>query len=742
MLTREEEKELYRTFRYLVRWFHGSVEQEKLRTVYNHFSNLYRAGILDRDEHQMHILIQSMGDALIVAKEIGLGTNAVLALLYYHAIKRDKLKLSDLKSIVGEDVVRLISLLLKTSELYSKANEITSDHFHNLLLAIAQDIQVVLLIIADRLNLLRHAKRLIPASYAYDVATEAMMLYAPMAHKLGLYAIKGELEDLSLKYTDRKSFDYIKRKLGETKRMRDEYIQSFIQPVKATLKRELGEIPFEIKGRTKSISSIQNKLKKQKFDDIYDLFAIRIIVDVPRERERAVCWQVYSYVTNMFQPNPERLKDWISIPKSNGYESLHTTVMGPGNKWVEVQIRTKRMDEIAECGVAAHWRYKGVQSQNGLDEYMSSVREVLEALREKDDATEKGQILNSSVLLMPNEEIYVFTPLGAVVKLPKDATVLDFAFAIHSKVGAHAVSAKVNGKNVPIKYVLHNGDTIEVITNAQQSPKADWLNIVVSARSKTKIRQILRAEEESGIGVAKELVNRRMKNRRLTYDDGIFIKLTKKKGYKTLSDFYRDVASEHVSISDFLDEYEAESATTEQQITIVKQHAEMYVDDLSIKQDLSHSYAHSTSTDVLILDKNLTGVEYSLAQCCKPIFGDDVFGFVSNRGIKIHRTTCPNAPDLISRFSHRMIQARWSGEANAGYHVMLEIIGRDDLAVVTNIMSVIKKENKVTLRAYNIDSADSLFKGVFTLEVFSKEQLTILIRKLNAVVGVKQIHRL
>ena len=545
------------------------------------------------------------------------------------------------------------------------------------------------------------------------------------------------MEDLCLKYLQPKTYGFITRKLGETKHARDAYIASFIAPVRAQLERELS-VPFEMKGRVKSVSSISNKLRKQNFEDIYDLFAIRVILDVPPERERSACWQVYSIITDMYRPNPERLKDWISIPKSNGYESLHTTVMGPENKWVEVQIRTRRMDAIAEQGVAAHWRYKGIKSENGLDEFLASVREALEAVKTSEHEEEKRQTLEASLLTLKAQEIYVFTPMGEILKLPLGATLLDFAFAIHSRVGAKAISGKVNGKNASLRHVLNNGDSVEVLTSPQQSPKPGWLSIVVSPKAKAKIRLLLRAEEEAGIGVAKEMIQRRIKNRKLPFDEAAFIRITLRKGYKTLSDFYRDLTHERIDTAEILGLYEQELtqvAQFEASPTIgAARSAEafVYTEPQEADQPLS-------SKEMLILDRGLSGVAYSLAQCCHPLFGDEVFGLVTSRGIKVHRTSCPNAPDMFAHSPHKIIAARWNGDEGHSQLASLEVIGRDELAIATNITSLIRKEAGIKLRSYSIHSEDGLFHGTFVLYYERREALTILIKKIRSASGVKQV---
>ena len=564
------------------------------------------------------------------------------------------------------------------------------------------------------------------------LATEAAYLYAPLAHRLGLYKIKSELEDLSLKYTDRKQFDFIKQKLNETKRSRDAYIAQFIAPIKQKL--EEAGFKFDIKGRTKSIHSINNKLKKQKieFEGIYDLFAIRIVLDTPLEKERSECWQVYSIITDMYQPNPNRMKDWISIPKTNGYESLHITVMGPQNKWVEVQIRTKRMDEIAERGLAAHWKYKGVKAESGLDEFLNTVRAALET-----KGSNPLDLMKDFKMDLYKDEIYVFTPTGELIKLAKGATVLDFAFAIHSKLGCRCVSAKVNDKNVPIKYVLHNGDTVSVITSPSQSPKRDWLNIVVTSKARVKIKQALREEQTKAVDMAKEMLQRRFKNRKIDLEEPVLMRYIKKKGFKTVTDFYIEISEERLDANSVIDEYlemvRKENGTQDHQE--VRSAGEFVT--------TTHVEEISNNKDVLVIDKNLTGVEYKLAKCCNPIYGDEVFGFVSTQGIKIHRMDCPNAQEMFSRFGYRIIRAKWSGKGSDGYSVTLRVIGRDDIAIVTNITSVIGKESSVSLRSLNIDSAvDGLFQGNITVTVKDTTSLNVLIKKIRTVKGVKSVERL
>lgn len=679
--------------------------------------------------------------ALVASEELLLDRDSLLALLLYTPYIEGIVKDKDIEQAYGTEVVRLLGLMHRASALYSRRESICSENFHNLLLSMAEDIRVVLLIIADRLYRLRNAKHLYPSEQCLSLAVEVSFLYAPIAHRLGLYKIKGEMEDLCLKWRDRKTYDFIVRKLGESKTKRDAYIADFIAPIRKKLEETL-DVPFEMKGRVKSISSIHNKLRKQVFEDIYDLFAIRVIVDCPLERERLICWQVYSIIADMYRPNPERLKDWITIPKSNGYESLHTTVMGPENRWVEIQIRSQRMDAIAEQGVAAHWKYKGIKSEGGLDEFLSSVRDTLEAVKTLDGADRRG-ILERSMMTIKAQEIYVFTPKGEVLKLPQGATVLDFAFSIHSRVGASASSGKVNGKNVSLKHQLSNGDTVEIITSGQQSPKQDWLSIVVSTKAKARIRQLLRAEEEQGIAIAKELIQRRLKNRKLPYNEAIFIRLTIKRGYKALSDFYRDIKDERFDVSAFIDQYEYElkQLASETQSKIDPLQTLRSAEEFAGLTELAEAQlTASADRDVLVIDRGLTGVVYSFAKCCQPVYGDEVFGFVSSKGIKIHRIDCPNAPDMIERTGHRVLTARWAGnDSDARSIVEIEVVGRDDIAVVTHIISLIKKESKCMLRSYSIDSGDGLFRGTFVIKLDTGGSMSNLIKKIRGAVGVKQV---
>ena len=728
--TEEERKDFFSKYRQLVRSLYSFLHREDIRKMRELMQRVVALDCYGRDKNGINGLIRNINTALIATTEIGLKRTSVIALLLYRPVLKKVITLEEVEKTFDADVTLIIQRLLKTSDLYARNTAVNSENFHHLLFSFAEDVRVILIMIADRLCLMRLGKQL-KEDDRLRLATEASYLYAPLAHRLGLYKIKSELEDLSLKYTDPKQYDFIKKKLNETKRSRDIYIAEFIAPIKKKL-QEAG-LQFDIKGRTKSIHSINNKLKKQKieFEGIYDLFAIRVVLDTPLKKERSECWQVYSIITDMYQPNPNRMKDWISIPKTNGYESLHITVMGPQNKWVEVQIRTRRMDEIAERGLAAHWKYKGVKAESGLDEFLNTVRAALE---EKEN--NPLDLMQDFKMDLYKDEIYVFTPTGELIKLAKGATVLDFAFAIHSKLGCKCVSAKVNEKNVPIKYVLNTGDTVSVVTSPTQTPKRDWLNIVVTSKARVKIKQALREETAKAVDFAKEMLQRRFKNRKIEMEEPHLMRYIKKKGFKTVTDFYIEIAEERLDPNNVIDEYQEfvrkETETNDRSET---RSAGEYITTTEVEEI-------STNKDVLVIDKNLTGIEYKLAKCCNPIYGDEVFGFVSTQGIKIHRMDCPNAQEMFSRFGYRIIRAKWSGKGDNGYVVTLRVVGRDDIAIVTNITSVIGKENGVTLRSLNIDSVDGIFQGNFAVLVRDTNSLNMLVKKIKSVKGVKTVDRL
>ena len=685
-------------------------------------------GKIQRDVFGLNPVLQSLRTAQIAVDEIGLKRDGVLATILFTLVIDGHLPLEDIRQKYGNGVAHIIHGLVKIHELYKKNPIIESENFRNLLISFSEDMRVILIMIADRVNIMRQIRDTDAVEAKQKVSEEASYLYAPLAHKLGLYKLKSELEDLSLKYLEHDAYYAIKDSLNATKAARDAYIKSFIDPIEAKLKA--AGLSFHMKGRTKSIHSIWQKMKKQhcKFEGIYDLFAIRIILDAPLEKEKMQCWQVYSIITDMYQPNPKRLRDWLSVPKSNGYESLHITVLGPENKWVEVQIRTERMDEIAEHGLAAHWRYKGVKSEGGVDEWLANIRSALE---NNDDL----QLMDQFKLDLYEDEVYVFTPKGDLLKFPKGATLLDFAYHIHSNVGSSCVGGRINGKNVSFREVLHSGDTVEVLTQNNQCPKRDWLNIVKTSKAKAKIRLALKETQAKEGLYAKELLERRFKNKKIEVEESLMSQLIKKMGYKETSDFYKDIADERLDANTVIEKYlelrngESNTKPTES--------AENFEYENPNEQLLQNN------SDVLVIDKNLKGIDYKLAQCCHPIYGDDVFGFVTvSGGITIHRTTCPNAPELRKRFGYRMVKAKWSGKGTSQYAITLRIIGHDDIGIVSNITNIISKEDKLTMRSINIDSHDGLFSGNVVLFIEDNSKLNLLIKKLKTVKGVKQIIRL
>ena len=685
-------------------------------------------GKIQRDVFGLNPVLQSLRTAQIAVDEIGLKRDGVLATILFTLVIDGHLPLEDIRQKYGNGVAHIIHGLVKIHELYKKNPIIESENFRNLLISFSEDMRVILIMIADRVNIMRQIRDTDAVEAKQKVSEEASYLYAPLAHKLGLYKLKSELEDLSLKYLEHDAYYAIKDSLNATKAARDAYIKRFIDPIEAKLKA--AGLSFHMKGRTKSIHSIWQKMKKQhcKFEGIYDLFAIRIILDAPLEKEKMQCWQVYSIITDMYQPNPKRLRDWLSVPKSNGYESLHITVLGPENKWVEVQIRTERMDEIAEHGLAAHWRYKGVKSEGGVDEWLANIRSALE---NNDDL----QLMDQFKLDLYEDEVYVFTPKGDLLKFPKGATLLDFAYHIHSNVGSSCVGGRINGKNVSFREVLHSGDTVEVLTQNNQCPKRDWLNIVKTSKAKAKIRLALKETQAKDSLYAKELLERRFKNKKIEVEESLMSQLIKKMGYKETSDFYKDIADERLDANTVIEKYlelrngESNTKPTES--------AENFEYENPNEQLLQNN------SDVLVIDKNLKGIDYKLAQCCHPIYGDDVFGFVTvSGGITIHRTTCPNAPELRKRFGYRMVKAKWSGKGTSQYAITLRIIGHDDIGIVSNITNIISKEDKLTMRSINIDSHDGLFSGNVVLFIEDNSKLNQLIKKLKTVKGVKQIIRL
>ncbi len=730
IFTNDEKREILSLVRKLRASIGSLLKEGDEGKLFKYIKNELRGNNVSRNVFGLNPILLSLQTAQIAVEEIGLKRDGVLAILLYAGTNADAKDSEGIREIFGDNVAKIIHGLCKIQELYTKSPVIESENFRNLLLSFAEDMRVILIMIADRVNLMRQIRDVENVDAKTKVSEEASYLYAPLAHKLGLYKLKSELEDLSLKYLEHDAYYMIKDKLNATKKSRDAYIDRFIAPIDKKL-REVG-FKFHMKGRTKSIHSIWQKMKKQQcgFEGIYDLFAIRIILDSPLEEEKVQCWQVFAIITNMYQPNPKRLRDWLSVPKSNGYESLHITVLGPENKWVEVQIRTERMDEIAERGLAAHWRYKGIKGESGLDEWLNSIRTALE---NKDDM----QVIDQFKMDLYEDEVFVFTPKGDLMKFPKGATVLDFAYRIHSNIGNRCTGARINNKVVTFRHVLNNGDQVEIMTSATQRPKQEWLNIVKTSRAKAKVRMALKEQVIKDGAYAKEMLERRLKNRKIEFDESVISHLIKKMGFKEANDFYRHLADGSVDLNQAIETYqELQRHEGNMSVQVPARSAEEFNFD-NPNEDLTYA-----SDDVLVIDKNLKGVDYTLAKCCHPIYGDDVFGFVTvSGGIKIHRKDCPNAPELRKRFGYRIVKAKWSGKGSSQYSTTLRIIGNDDIGIVNNITSIISKEEKIMMRSINIDSNDGLFRGNLVVNVEDTSRLEQLIKKLRNVKGVKQIIR-
>ncbi len=687
---------------------------------------IYRAieeGHYRRTKQGINPVVRNLNTVHTLCSRVGVERSMIISILLFDLVKSEFLTIEEVEKEFGKEIAHLIHGLIKSTNLYAKQAAVESENFKKLLLSFAEDIRVIIIMIADRLCLMKLINHHPNEKYRYDVACEASYLYAPLAHRLGLYSIKSELEDLSLKYTNRKTFDQIADKLNETKRSRNQYIDEFIQPVKEKL--EASGLKFEIKGRTKSIYSIWNKMKKQKVDikDIYDLFAIRIIIDTPQEQEKSDCWKAYSIITDMYMPIPSRMKDWISIPKSNGYESLHITVWGPEQRWVEVQIRTERMDEVAERGLAAHWKYKGIKSESSLDDWMNNVREVLEG----GGALELMRDFKTDLY---DKEVFVFTPKGDLYKLQQGATLLDFAFLIHTQLGCQCVGGRINGKNVTIRYELNSGDTIEILTSPNQTPKQDWLNIATTSKGRIKIKQALSELNNKSAEFGKELLHRRFKNRKIEMEDGVMMRLIKKMGYKTVNDFFNELAAEHIDVNRVIDLY----------LEIDRHENSTEVAEIRTAEEFT--LLNENKEDELIIGGDIKGIDYKLSKCCNPIFGDEIFGFVSTEGtIKIHRKDCPNAHHIYSRYRYRVVNARWSGKMGSKYVTVLRVVGNDDIGIVTNISSIINKEKGIYMQGISIDSNDGLFQGHITITVNDLSALNGLIKKLKTIKGVKDVQR-
>ena len=731
--TLEERRELGEITQRLKALVADEISEEDEAKVRKQLEEEIDGNKIRRDVFGQNPILLSFQTAELEVNEIGMKRDCVLAILLYNSVICGNMTVEDAEKTFGKSVAQIIHGLVRIHELYTTRPVIESENFRSLLLSFAEDMRVVLIMIADRVNLMRQIRDTQNTEAKTRAAEEASYLYAPLAHKLGLYKLKSELEDLSLKYLEHDAYYMIKENLNATKRSRDAYIEKFLAPLGEKL-AGMG-IKCHIKGRTKSIHSIWQKMKKQKcgFNGIYDLFAIRIIIDSPLSEEKMQCWQAYSLITDMYQPNPKRLRDWLSVPKSNGYESLHITVLGPENKWVEVQIRTERMDEIAENGLAAHWRYKGIKSESGLDDWLKNIRAALEN-------NDNLQLMDQFKMDLYEDEVFVFTPKGDLLKFPKGATILDFAYHIHSGVGNKCVGGKINGKNVPIREVLHSGDTVEILTQSNQTPKADWTNIVKTGRARAKIRQSLKELQIKDGLYAKEILERKFRNRKVEMEDSVMSHLVKHLGFKEMSDFYRQIVDEKLDANDIVDKNIEER---DHEVNLKYAGVVRSAEGFSLGGQNAEGSGFRSSDDELVIGQNLKGVDFSLAKCCNPIYGDPIFGFVTvSGGIKVHCQNCPNAPEMRKRFGYRIVKARWSGKGQSKYQISLRIVGNDDIGIVNNITNIISKEEKIVMRSINIDSHDGLFSGNLDVLIDDTLKLEALLKKLRTVRGVKSVERL
>jgi GTP diphosphokinase / guanosine-3',5'-bis(diphosphate) 3'-diphosphatase len=666
-------------------------------------------------------ILHALSVAKIIAGEMGLGATSIITALLHDSFSNLNLPPAELEKEFGKKVVEILNGFSRITSINSMQSSYQAENFRKLLLSLADDVRVILIKLVERLEYMRNLDK-VPEKDRLPLSSETYFLYAPLAHRLGYYNIKSEMEDLSIKYLEPEQYDFIESRLKQTTASRNKLIRDFSSPLRESLEK-LG-MTFTIKSRTKSIHSIMTKMKKQgvDFEEVYDLFAVRIIIDSPPETEKSDCWRAYSIVTDLYQPNPSRLRDWISVPKSNGYESLHTTVIGPRGKWVEVQIRSFRMDEIAEKGLAAHFKYKGLKGESGLDTWLSKMRDILESTEKESDS-----FLDQVRPGLYTDEVFVFTPKGDLRQLPAGATVLDFAFDIHSDVGASCVGAKVNGKNVTIKYVLQNGDHVSILRSKNQKPKQDWLSFVVTTKAKTKIKQVLNEEKTRAASEGKEILMRRLKNWKIVYGDLVIQKLLNTYNLKTAQDLYYLISTEKIELLHIKETLSKDNVAEPAVTSVVTQEKETKISD---------------SPDYLIIEDRVEGLDYKLAKCCNPVFGDSIFGFVTiSEGIKIHRTGCPNAGNLMARYPYRLIAARWSKSANIpSFIATIKITGIEDPGMVNKIADVIS-ETRTSIRSFNYNIDEGLFEGLLNIMVPNNNALQVLIKRIQKIKGILKASR-
>nr|MBA3705944.1 bifunctional (p)ppGpp synthetase/guanosine-3',5'-bis(diphosphate) 3'-pyrophosphohydrolase [Bacteroidota bacterium] len=659
----------------------------------------------------------------------GLGTTSVVCALLHDVVEDTDLTLDDIRGLFGEKEAKIIDGLTKISGVFDQGSSLQAENFRKMLLTLSDDVRVILIKLADRLHNMRTLESM-KRDKQLKIASETLYLYAPLAHRLGLNAIKTELEDLGLKYTEPELFNEIEQRLKETEPERKKFIAKFIVPIKEILEEQ--GLNAKILGRPKSIYSIHNKIKNKgvPFEEIYDLFAIRIIIDTLPENEKSDCWRVYSIVTDFYHPSPDRLRDWISTPKANGYESLHTTVMGPDGKWVEVQIRTVRMDELAEKGYAAHWKYKDSATENQLDDWIRKIREILESPEEN-----ALEFLDDFKLNLFAEEIFAFTPKGEMKTLPINATALDFAFDIHTKVGEKCIGAKVNHKLVPLSYKLKSGDQIEILTSNKQTPKEDWLGYVVTARAKSKIKNALKEEKRRVAEDGKEQLERKFNHLKIDFTIKNINELANHFKLPSSQELFYRIAVGNINVKHLKDFRQEHGKIIHKSGAIKKREAAQTLEEMVT--------AARGKSDLLVIGENLQKIDYKLSPCCTPIPGDDVFGFITiNEGIKIHRVNCPNAIQLLSNYAYRVVKAKWTSQELISFLSGIKITGIDEVGIVNNITKIISNELSVNMRSISFDTNDGTFEGTVMVFVHDTNHLTELMKKLKKVNGVLSVARI
>ena len=727
----EEKKEILRRYRGLLRAAKNSRTREERKAIRKAFDLALELHSEQRRKSGEPYIYHPISVAKVVAGELGLDTTSIVCALLHDTVEDTNLTLDEVENGFGNKARNIVDGLTKMSGVFEPGTSAQAENFRKMLLTLSDDVRVILIKLADRLDNMRTLQFMSPDKQQ-KIASETLYMYAPLAHRLGLYAIKSELEDLSLKYKETEEYELISTRLRKTQAVRARFIRSFCAPIKREL--EAAGIKYEIKGRPKSIFSIWSKMQKQKvtFEEVYDVFAVRIVINTERAKEKTEIWRAYSIVTDFYQPNPDRLRDWISLPKGNGYESLHTTVMSPTGKWVEIQIRSERMDEVAEKGFAAHWKYKEGNKEtaagNQIDIWLNQIREILES--NQDDAL---AFIDEFKMNLTTSDIFVFTPNGDMITLPKGATILDFAFRIHTKVGSQCIGGKVNHKLVPLSYQLNSGDQIQIITSRKQIPKEDWVKYVVTAHARQKIKHSLKEVERSKSIEGKETFKKWAKKKGVLFIDANIISLYRKLKYDSAQEMYFLISNGTLEL-DSITGYEIKQGK------LVWEKSPQ--PDTSQKTEVSEKYIPNAKEDTLLIGESMQKLDYTLSKCCNPIAGDDVFGFITViGGIRVHRRNCPNATNMLSKYAYRMMKARWTSKAQTQFKVKLQITGIDDVGLVNQLTEVISADMQVNMIAISMESKDGVFEGNITALVMNTTHLRDIIEKLKNVNGVHTVER-